>query len=177
MLFISIVVGWFLAIVILVNYKTLRKLYLAYYFFSKETIIDNFRSIRYLDWPYKTAHCSEDVAFFHETYKNNKDLPLYFIFRNKEINIRDWAKKHITTGLIVLKICNTSDAKLLYEKYYNGNSEYDKTISWSLNKSVVSALIGIAIKEGKIKSIDDYVSDYDIIIFSRKDNNKDNFVI
>lgn len=49
---------------------------------------------------------------------------------------------------------------ICYEKYWNGYADSSHTNSFSMAKSVVSMLIGIAIKEGKIKSENDLVSTY-----------------
>lgn len=43
---------------------------------------------------------------------------------------------------------------MAYEQYFRGNNQATKCISWSVGKSVVSALFGIAVAEGKIKSIE-----------------------
>jgi CubicO group peptidase (beta-lactamase class C family) len=87
-------------------------------------------------------------------------LPETFIFKDKTYNLKDWLKEHWTTGLVILKIDSPTKAKLLHESYYLGNNCNTKTISWSVGKSVVSALIGIAISDGKIKSVDDDVTMY-----------------
>jgi CubicO group peptidase (beta-lactamase class C family) len=137
----------------------IKKLYTAYTFFDKKYIVGNFRSIESLGWPYKTAQ-HDDVAEFDCSLANVKDLPTSFVFRCNSYNTKQWLSDHTTTGLVVLKIHSPTDAKLLYESYNYGNSKTTKVISWSLNKSFVSALIGIAIKEGKIKSVDDLVTSY-----------------
>lgn len=49
---------------------------------------------------------------------------------------------------------------IYYEKYWNGFSDTSITNSFSMAKSVISMLIGIAIKDGNIKSENDYVSEY-----------------
>ena len=49
---------------------------------------------------------------------------------------------------------------LRFEKYYLGHSESTRHISWSVAKSFVSALMGIAIEEGHIKSIDQKIEEY-----------------
>jgi CubicO group peptidase (beta-lactamase class C family) len=59
-----------------------------------------------------------------------------------------------TTGLIVIK-----DDKICFEEYYRGNTADTLHISWSVGKSFVSALVGIALDEGNIKSIDQSVSE------------------
>ena len=51
-------------------------------------------------------------------------------------------------------------AELLHEEYFRGNTPDNKVISWSMGKSMLSCMIGIAIQEGTIRSIDDKVTDY-----------------
>ncbi|MBJ7348104.1 MAG: serine hydrolase [Thermoleophilaceae bacterium] len=49
---------------------------------------------------------------------------------------------------------------IAYERYLNGNNSSTKHQSWSMMKSYVSTLIGIAVKNGKITSINDPVTKY-----------------
>ncbi len=50
--------------------------------------------------------------------------------------------------------------KIKYEEYWDGYSEKSLSNSFSAAKSVVSLLIGIALDEGKIKSLDQSVGDF-----------------
>ena len=50
--------------------------------------------------------------------------------------------------------------KYSFEQYWNGNDQQSKHISWSVAKSFLSALIGIAVEEGLIDSIDDPATKY-----------------
>ena len=50
--------------------------------------------------------------------------------------------------------------KILYEKYWMDHTEDKLSNSFSVAKSITSMLIGIAIDEGKIKSVDQKVSDF-----------------
>ncbi|MDX5436030.1 MAG: serine hydrolase, partial [Pontibacter sp.] len=52
------------------------------------------------------------------------------------------------------------DDSLLYEQYWDGYSDESLSNSFSMAKSIVSMLIGVAIKEGKIKSVEQPVSDF-----------------
>lgn len=52
------------------------------------------------------------------------------------------------------------DDTILYEKYYNGTSRDSLLTSFSVVKSFASALVGIAISEGYINSVDDPITDY-----------------
>jgi len=52
------------------------------------------------------------------------------------------------------------DDTILYEDYFLGNDAGSQVTSWSMAKSVVSALVGIAIDEGHLDSVDDEVVTY-----------------
>jgi CubicO group peptidase (beta-lactamase class C family) len=60
-----------------------------------------------------------------------------------------------THAFIVIK-----DGKLLDERYFNGYQRDSVCISRSVAKSFTSALVGIAIDEGYIKSVDDPIVNY-----------------
>ena len=60
-----------------------------------------------------------------------------------------------TQAFIVIR-----DDATLYERYFNGFTRDSIATSFSVAKSFVSALVGIAIEEGAIKSVDDPVTDY-----------------
>lgn len=49
---------------------------------------------------------------------------------------------------------------LIYEKYWQKHKDTSLSIAWSMSKSVISILIGAAIKDGFIKSEDDLVGKY-----------------
>jgi len=49
---------------------------------------------------------------------------------------------------------------LLYERYFNGYDETSVQTSFSMAKSFASALVGIAIDEGHIKSVDEPITNY-----------------
>ena len=60
-----------------------------------------------------------------------------------------------TTAFIIVQ-----HGRLLMEKYYNGSTRESTAASFSAAKSFVSALVGIALSEGKISSIDDPITRY-----------------
>jgi CubicO group peptidase (beta-lactamase class C family) len=49
---------------------------------------------------------------------------------------------------------------ICYEQYWDGYSDTSHTNSFSMAKSIVSILMGIAIQDGKIKSVDEHVYDF-----------------
>lgn len=58
-------------------------------------------------------------------------------------------------GLLVLH-----EGKVVYERYGLGNDENSKWVAFSVAKSVSSLLLGAAIQDGFIESVDDPVTDY-----------------
>ena len=71
-----------------------------------------------------------------------------------------------TTSFIIVK-----DDKIIYERYAGGYDEYSVNTSFSMAKSVVSLLCGIAIEKGFIKSADEPIENY-IPEFKNKDIGK-----
>jgi len=59
------------------------------------------------------------------------------------------------SGVLVIK-----DGKIILERYALGRGPTDRWTSFSVAKSVTSTLIGAAIRDGKIKSLDDAVTRY-----------------
>lgn len=57
-----------------------------------------------------------------------------------------------TTGVVVLK-----DGKLVYEKYFNRCTRESQAHVYSVTKSIISILIGIAVDKGYIQNIDQKV--------------------
>ncbi|TCK22307.1 serine hydrolase domain-containing protein [Pseudonocardia endophytica] len=60
-----------------------------------------------------------------------------------------------TTAFLVAR-----DDQLLYERYYNGSGHDATQTSFSMAKSFISALVGIAVEQGRIRSVDDPVVRY-----------------
>lgn len=70
-------------------------------------------------------------------------------------SLADYLRLFPTAGLLVIK-----DGSIRYEHYGLGNSEETLWVSFSMSKSVTSLLLGAAVQDGYIRSLDDKVSDY-----------------
>jgi len=70
-------------------------------------------------------------------------------------DLNEKLERYGTTGLVVIK-----NDSLVFEKYWDGYSDSSLSGSFSVAKSITSLLIGAAIKEGKIKSVDQKVGDF-----------------
>lgn len=114
----------------------------------------------------------------------------YKIFENRVIkaaNPKEWNngvdynKTQLTPKLEKLLTDNESVSFLIIkndsvrvEKYWDGYKAESLSSSFSMAKSFVGAMIGIALKEGKIKSIDEPIANY---IPEFKEGNKQNITI
>lgn len=78
-----------------------------------------------------------------------------FEFDGETIGIEEYIRRQNVAGLLVIK-----EGVIVYERYELGNSADTRWLSWSVTKSVTSMLIGAAIKDGYISSVDDRVTDY-----------------
>lgn len=97
--------------------------------------------------------------------KNAKPYPLppasqalpaiHYSMNGTTYNLDNYLANQSVTGLLILK-----DGKIAYEYYGKGNTANTLWTSRSVAKSVVSVLVGVAIKEGKIKSVDDKITQY-----------------
>ena len=67
----------------------------------------------------------------------------------------DWVKRRAVTALVILR-----DGQITYERYYKGTGREDLRISWSMAKSVLSALFGTLVAEGAIPDLDAQVVDF-----------------
>lgn len=67
----------------------------------------------------------------------------------------DLLKETETTSFLILK-----NGRIIHESYYGEHQEFTRSNSFSMAKSFIGLLIGIAIDEGAIKSLDAPIADY-----------------
>jgi len=117
---------------------------------------DDFRAINYrtMDrfFPYASIESGGDVWEFAYDLR---DLPETYTFDGRSGDVAAFLERTETTSLIVAQ-----GERILFESYYQGYDDTSQATSWSVAKSFVSALVGIALDEGSIGSIDDPISDY-----------------
>jgi CubicO group peptidase (beta-lactamase class C family) len=83
------------------------------------------------------------------------DLPASFEFGGTTIATEQFLDVTDTAALLVLR-----DGQVVHEQYRLTGGPDVQWISWSVAKSFVSALVGIAVEQGHIRSIEDAISDY-----------------
>lgn len=82
-------------------------------------------------------------------------IELDYKFRGQPRSLALYLQNHPTTGLLVLK-----DDTILFEAYQYGRTDRQRFLSQSMAKTFTSMLVGIAVSEGRIASIDDPVEKY-----------------
>ena len=100
---------------------------------------------------------------FHTNATRAEPLPraaaplpaIHYLMDGRVSTLEGYLDHQSVTGLLILK-----NGRIAYEYYGNGNTERTLWTSRSVAKSVVSVLVGIAVREGLIHSLDDAVIAY-----------------
>lgn len=117
-------------------------------------ILYNFSDIHdYRIFPKRELTPSATPFMFYA--KTNQKFPETIIHKGKTVNLTQFMEDESTLALLVIR-----NDTMLYEKYF---SDKDKTLlvpSFSMAKCFTSALIGCAIEDGLIKSVEEPVTNY-----------------
>ena len=132
-------------------------LVLLIYIFNIDYIFKGVRTI-YLTGN-NTAFISDYEYFDNREIKSANPQPWALhkqyntIDESDELEELNYERK--TKSFLVIK-----NDSILFEKYYDGHKQTDISNSFSVAKSIVTSMMGKAIMEGKIKSLDQPVSDF-----------------
>lgn len=83
-------------------------------------------------------------------------LPEFYEFNGEKRSVAEFLERTQTTGMAVFY-----GNALIFEEYDRGNTRESRTIQMSVSKGMASFLIGVALEEGAIASVDDLVTKYD----------------
>ncbi len=81
--------------------------------------------------------------------------PKSITVKGKDYAFEDYLRKNKTVAFLIIR-----NDTLLYEKYFSGYRADSRVASFSMAKSFTSLLIGAAIQDGYIKSVDEPVTAY-----------------
>ena len=146
-------VGLFSIIILLFYRQETYQLYKVLTFFEKDNISYNFKYVNKI-FPVRVVPPASQ-PFHFPVSANPFAPPEKFELNDSTITTKDFLDFTLTDALLVIR-----HDTIVYEYYGNNFTADDHHISWSMAKSVVSALFGIAIHEGKIKSIEQSVTEY-----------------
>lgn len=104
-------------------------------------------------FPYHVIHASASPYSFPRG--EAIELPQTYRFHGQRRDTQTFLEETDTASLFVL-----ADGEVVYERYWLTGGPDIHWASWSVGKSFVSALVGIALQEGLIDSIEETVTDY-----------------
>jgi len=108
---------------------------------------------------YSTAHIDDHVDFDNNVIKAGVPQPWELHEKYNQLNLTDSFRQELinfqTVGFAIIK-----DGKMLYEEYWDDYSNESMTNSFSMAKSITTMLLGKAIEQGYIKSIDQPITDF-----------------
>lgn len=139
------------AIVAFIYREPLERLYRVNTLFSADRIVSNFSNMR-------SMFLADDIKRDGPVFNFGEapsTLPAEFTLDGEVLNTAAFLERTKTTSLLVIR-----DDKIEFEDYFLGTTAEDQRISWSIAKSFLSAMIGIAIDEGKIADLNDPVTKY-----------------
>lgn len=85
----------------------------------------------------------------------DRELSLTYPYGGENRNLDDYLDRNPVTGLLIAR-----DDTILYEHYRYARKDTDRLVSQSMAKTIVGLLIGIAVQEGAIRSINDLADVY-----------------
>ncbi len=124
------------------KYSYMTQPYSFYYFHHMDRL--GFRT----DWARKGS----------DTYplkEPTRPFSLGYALRGGDYSLDDYFQRNFVTGFLVLH-----DDQIVLEKYFHGADQNSRFVSQSVGKSIVSILVGAAVSDGAIKSVDDPLVKY-----------------
>ncbi|HQS95496.1 MAG: hypothetical protein B7X90_00675 [Novosphingobium sp. 17-62-19] len=110
-----------------------------------------FRNMDQLFTTRTVAH-SGDVWTFP---KVERPMDFTYSFGGKTWTAEQALERTYTNALLIMK-----DGRIVTEIYRNGSNERTRFMGWSMTKSITSTLVGAALEEGLIASLDDQITRY-----------------
>ncbi len=121
-------------------------------FWTPQQQVSGFRNMEKLS-PARKVAAGDNPYPLPERYKDLGHVQI--ITDNDRLSVDDYVVQQNVAGLVVVK-----DGTVVYERYELGNGPGTRWISYSVAKSVTSLLVGAAIQDGYITSVDEPVTDY-----------------
>jgi CubicO group peptidase (beta-lactamase class C family) len=129
----------------------LSQLWAVSHLFDEEDIVQNFQHMDQI-FPTRRVAAGGTILEFEQS---DYTLPENFEYDGKSYDTESFLSDTMTTGLLIMQ-----DDRILLERYALGHSQAGRHIAWSVSKSVMSALFGVAVEEGHIRDIKAPVTDY-----------------
>jgi CubicO group peptidase (beta-lactamase class C family) len=87
--------------------------------------------------------------------RDDHPLEVNYRWQGQRFSAQQFLERTYTNALLVIK-----NGRIVSETYRNATNEHSRFIGWSMTKSITSVLVGCALSEGRINSLDTPVSHY-----------------
>src|ERR1700722_4965662 len=112
-------------------------------------------TFRHIDRLFPSRTVSHGASVYPLPLSDKPLVNVHFVSKGKNYDVFDYLSLNRVSGLLIIK-----DGKVAFEDYELGNTAKSRWVSWSMVKSISSTLVGAAIKDGSIASIDDPLTKY-----------------
>ena len=151
----SYVAAALIAILVLgiaIEWRDIARVVFVHSLFRGGEQVESFRNVRSFFPGHEIRRAAHPFAFLKGTPIS---LPDSFSNGESMVDTAGFLAGTDTTGLLVLQ-----NDKLVFERYWRGNSTTTPWTAWSVSKSFTAALVGIALRDGLIAGLDDPVTRY-----------------
>lgn len=138
-------------VVLLVGYAWVSYLEPKLSLFAPDKVAHNFAHMDEV-FPARTIAQSATPYQFVE---NAKDIPMQYEFADEVRALDEFLARSQTTSFLVIQ-----DDAIVHEAYFAGYDQESTATSFSVAKSFVSTLVGIALDEGLIEDVHDPITKY-----------------
>jgi CubicO group peptidase (beta-lactamase class C family) len=103
-------------------------------------------------WPARTVARGPQIRALKRA---DAESAIRYKFKDHDSGLDDYLARNRTTGLLILK-----DDTILAERYQYDRKPEHRMTSYSMAKTIVAMLVGLAVSDGKIASLDDRADKY-----------------
>jgi CubicO group peptidase (beta-lactamase class C family) len=91
----------------------------------------------------------------HPLLRSTEPVTIRYPAGSGELTLDDYFTRNQVTGFLILR-----GDTILLERYFHGATQKSRFVSQSVGKSILSILVGVAVEQGKLASVDDPVTKY-----------------
>ena len=132
-------------------FDSIRRVMKANSLFDEDKIVHNFSHMDEVMFSARLPASDKP----YQWRENKSPLPEKITINERVVSTEAFLTEVDVTALLVIQ-----NGEIVFEDYYQGTTQDDLRISWSIAKSYLSAIFGVAVHDGLIDSIDDPVTKY-----------------
>ncbi|GAA6133823.1 serine hydrolase [Oceaniserpentilla sp. 4NH20-0058] len=119
--------------------------------FDEDKLADNFRHMDRIFNSNPIAASTNPVPFS----LSQKPIADMYRFKGKQYSVNEFLQRSETTGFLVIQ-----NDQIIHERYFKDYDAHDRVTSFSVAKSFIATLVGIALDDGLIQSLSDPITTY-----------------